>query len=158
MGLCLFVGGSLFFGRSASADSFSSLSDDAKQHFINDGFSENDDFIVKTEVQQNHMTRAINVITMVASTKRSSSTMGYTSYYITSGKPILVANTVLNYGSYNSTSKVNVYGSPTSYSGGIFFSYTGKSKYFSCRATSQVTTTMGATSVSCNVGGLTLGK
>lgn len=42
--------------------------------------------------------------------------------------------------------------------GGIYYSYTGKSKYFSCSVTSQVTTTLGPTSVSSKAGGLTLGN
>lgn len=157
-GFSFFLLGNLGSGVPAQADTISSLSDEAKQHFINERFSDADEVSTETTYQQGNL-RAINMVTIAAATKRVSSTMGYTSYYITSGKPILTtATVVVYYGGYSKSSSVNVYGRPGSYSGGIYFSYSGKSQYFGCRVTSQVTTTMGPTSVSSRAGGLTLGK
>lgn len=157
-GLVLFVGMNFYFTEVASADSLSSLSEEVQQLFIDEGFSENDEFTVSSQLQTGGLYRAVNVINLAASTKRVNSTMGHTMYVITSGKPILAANTIARYGSYNSSSKVDVYGRPGVYSGGIYISYTGKSKYFSVKVESQVTTTMGTTPVNGNAGGLTLGN
>lgn len=115
--LGLFLGISFFSNDKVSADTIDSLPEEARQHFISEGFSMTDEVFVESNVQQSEL-RAVNVVTIAAATKRVSTTMGYTSYYITSGKPILSTNTVVNYGGYNSKSSVNVYGKPVSYSGG----------------------------------------
>lgn len=144
---------------------FEELSEEEQSHFLDEGFNENNEYFQNSIIQQPEIKEgmqqrlAINVITITGSTKKVSSTRGYTSYVITSAKPILKTITEATLSGYKSfPSTVIPYNSPTVSSGGIYSSYTGAKKYFTVRLASQVTTTLGTSPAGSGAGGVTLGN
>ena len=99
------------------------------------------------------------MLRLTASTKKISNTQGRTEYIITSpNSPMYRISTRLNLGNVQSyTQTVNLY-NVTGYSGGMYFTYTGKRNYYSVRLAMQVYNTFGVGSVSSTAGGLTIGK
>lgn len=161
-----FIGGSInVFADESSvqSESYDSLSEEAKQHFKNEGFGPENEYFTEVieQTSPNRNSRAaVNVVLLTASTKKVTNTQGYTSYIITSKyAPFLKLNMNLNIGSVKKvTSNVVPAKGAYGYSGGIYSNYTGKSGYQRFTLQCQYVTTWGAGSASCSAGGLTIGK
>lgn len=128
-----FIGGSInVFADESSvqSESYDSLSEEAKQHFKNEGFGPENEYFTEVieQTSPNRNSRAaVNVVLLTASTKKVTSSV------------------VPAKGAYG-------------YSGGIYSNYTGKSGYQRFTLQCQYVTTWGAGSASCSAGGLTIGK
>ncbi|EAF9641235.1 hypothetical protein A6I69_12615 [Listeria monocytogenes] len=140
---------------------FNSLPDEERTYLSSQGFSEEQEYQQTTiiEMPLKAGVRSLNVINYTAGTKKVNATTGYTIYVITASKAgFLELNTQLTYGTSKKRSTVVPYSAPKSYGGGIYFSYTGKKKYFACSAITQFWTRMGTGTASAKAGGVTLGK
>lgn len=143
---------------------------DMQASFIMEGFTDEDEFFLSTVFQtdtstqentgRNLLKTKVNVVTLAGSTKRQNATTAYTKYLIKSNNsPLISANTKVTLGNTVSTmSSVLIYGKPNAFNGGVYSNYNGKSKYFTVKAVSQVTTGMGPVSAWKTIGGVTLGK
>ncbi|PTO34745.1 hypothetical protein [Enterococcus mundtii] len=140
---------------------FHELTLDEQEYFKSKGFDSSDTFYTTETVsdQDSKLRLSANVLRLTASTKKISNTQGRTEYIITSpNSPMYRISTRLNLGNVQSyTQTVNLY-NVTGYSGGMYFTYTGKRNYYSVRLAMQVYNTFGVGSVSSTAGGLTIGK
>lgn len=142
---------------------YNSLSKEEKDIFKEQGFDENNEYfqsVVVQPVAKNNLARfRVNVIRLAGSTKKVNKTKGYTTYVITATTAgFSEINMRLDYGNKHKTSSVLPYGRPRAYSGGIYFSHTGKKKYLRCKLVAQFYTSMGLGTDYSSAGGVTLGK
>lgn len=142
------------------AKTFDQLTAEEQSYFKSKGFGEEDIFYTQNIEPKDPRARfSANVLRLTASTKRVNNTMGRTEYIITSPNSAMyrISNR-LSLGSAKSyTQTVKLYNS-YGYSGGMYFTFTGKRQYYSVKLSMQVYNTFGVGTVSCSAGGLTIGR
>lgn len=147
--------------------SFNDLPVDSQQYFMENGFNENDVFYKTDYVENETMGKnqiaprakgGVNVVSMIGSSKKVSSTKGKVVLHLTSFRKKFKSANARVTGGGKKWTKNKIKGSGKSMGITIPVSHTGKKKYFGFRANVQYITTAGAGNVTSSAGGLTLGK